>query len=203
ASSPPGGWDPAGAAVSAAARTRRMSSAPPPPGMCTSTRTTSGRAAAMPATASSTSPAVPTTSTRPSSSLRTPERTSGWSSTTNTLGGFTWPPCPVRCQPGSSRFLFHPGRGPRHGQLDLGAFAGDGVGAHPVAVLHVVELPAQEGGQGARGDGGCDRAAGTAKDGVGLPVAPAVEPGPQFPLLAAGQAPDGLVVPGPLLDESQ
>src|SRR5207248_758877 len=69
----------------------------------------------------------------------------------------------------------------------------------------VVEFPTQQGGDGARGDGGYppDRAAGAAKGGVGIPVAAAVEPGAQLPLLAAGEAADGLVIAGPLLDEGQ
>src|SRR5688500_4801142 len=130
-------------AASAAARTRRMSSAPPPPGMWTSTRTTSGPVAAIPAAASSTSPAVPTTSTPPSNSLRTPDRTSGWSSTTKTLGppaGASLISIPSRAawRRRSSRLLLDPGGGSRDRERDRGAFTGGGadlggpaVAAHP------------------------------------------------------------------------
>ena len=62
-----------------------------------------------------------------------------------------------------------------------------GVDAHPVPVLHVGELPPEQVGQPERPGGG----------------ALAVQPLPQLPLLAAGQAADLPAVGGPLLDQGQ
>ena len=70
-----------------AARRARMTSAPPPPGIWTSSRTTSGsRGARCTRSRRRRSRASPTTSTRPSSSARTPARKSAWSSTRTTRG---------------------------------------------------------------------------------------------------------------------
>src|SRR4051812_37924444 len=73
-------------AAGASTASRRRISTPPPPGRWTSSSTTSGARATISATAASTSPASPTTATRPSSSARTPARNSAWSSTSTTLG---------------------------------------------------------------------------------------------------------------------
>src|SRR5690606_17033038 len=143
-------------------RIRRSTSEPPPSGMCTSSSTTCGLVRAIPATASRTEPASPTTRTlseKFSSSVRAPVRNSPWSSTKNTVTGsrawvipFASPPCPRRRGGDSTRLVQPGGRGGhvaaphpgdpsscllphRHLQPHLGAFA-DGrahLAASPVA----------------------------------------------------------------------
>ena len=148
-----------------AGRTLRSTSAPPPSGMWTSSSTTSGRRCAIPATASATEPASPTTvtsGTLRSSSARTPERNRAWSSTRKTRTGWparSWsacsfsstaaigtsasagaPRCPRPCPAAQPDRTAVPGHPAAHGVGQAVPVVGDGVGVEPgpaVADEHV------------------------------------------------------------------
>src|SRR4051794_5066388 len=89
------------------ARRRRIAATPPPPGITRSMSTTSGRSRSTAVTAVSPSPASPTTSIpgRDSRNVRSPCRTTGWSSARNT-----------RMAGGSATRDLHPHRRPRTGR---------------------------------------------------------------------------------------